>query len=171
MLMSHANNSENDDAIATQPNASDRRASVRALKYWKSRAHSEHPPRLADINLSEAETGLENTFLLRVDTPVDRCVIIACGNATRDKLKVNHLGGTFADSVPQNLRKDLLAAVGRAVLEREPQLAEGDFRTTDDDGDVLYRAAFLPVADVRQQICYVYAVFTDNRPASLQAVH
>ncbi len=157
-----------DGRIDVEETGRDRRASLRALKYWQSCAEANNPPLLAEISLTESETGLDSTFLLRIDIPVDRCVVIACSKAMRRKLRMRQLGDTFLDGVPESLREPLLEAIDRAVMERRPQLAEGG---EDEDEELRYRAAFLPVADIRSQICYLYAVYTDNRPSPEPAVH
>jgi hypothetical protein len=137
----------------------DRRASGRAMQFWRDLANPHAYPSLSQVTAESAGPLWESLFVVRVAEDARAYSFVIANKVLREALGLDPTGLLVVDTLPSAIRSRSLYYYQAAVDLRAPIDESGKWTRPDGD-DVLYRTILLPLSDDQRTINYLLGAFS-----------
>lgn len=137
----------------------DRRASGRAMQYWRDLASPHAYPSLAQVTAETAGPLWESLFVVRIGEDARAYSFVIANKVLREALGFDPTGLLVVDTLPASIRSRSLYYYQASVDLRAPIDESGKWTRPDGD-DVLYRTILLPLSDDQRTINYLLGAFS-----------
>lgn len=140
----------------------ERRASERALTYWRELAAPRRYPAFADIDFDAAGDLRDNLFVVELGASVEEFRLVKAGSVLASALGHDPSGERVLDALPGKIgarsayRHEMAAKLGTPLDETGHWVEESG-------AVVLYRCILLPLSDDQRQINYLLGAFSFRR--------